>query len=250
MQIIDINCAIGEPMRSQRFSTAEGLLQWLDKYNIDCALTYHSEAMREPEMGNEKMVKAAAASGGRLRLCLALNPSLQSLGIPGEGTPLERLKKLRPSAVRIFPGEQLYPFDTFYAEEILQVCAELHLPLIVDCPYDMPFIARLPEVCKAYPDVPIILLRFMYNRSRLYMPILRKLPNVYLDMSNHIDVGGMEEVVERFGSTNLLFGSGLPTYEPSGALGLLLYAQLSGADRENIAAGNFLRLEGDIRYDD
>ena len=166
MYLIDINCAIGEPMRSQRYSTAEGLFQWLDKYNIDCALTYHSEAMREPEMGNALMVDAAAASGGRLKLCLALNPSLESLGIPGEGTPLERLKKLRPSAVRIFPGEQLYPFDPFYAKDILHICDQLHLPLIVDCPYDMLFMTRLPDVCKAFPDVPIILLRFMYNRSR------------------------------------------------------------------------------------
>ena len=250
MYLIDINCAIGEPMRSQRYSTAEGLLQWLDKYNIDCALTYHSEAMREPEMGNALMVDAAAASGGRLKLCLALNPSLESLGIPGEGTPLERLKKLRPSAVRIFPGEQLYPFDPFYAEDILHICDQLHLPLIVDCPYDMLFMTRLPDVCKAFPNVPIILLRFMYNRSRQYMPILKKLPNVYLDMSNHIDVGGMEEVVQRFGSHNLLFGSGLPIHEPSGGLGLLLYAQISDEDRLNIASGNFLRLEGGIRYDD
>lgn len=250
MQIFDFNCAIGEPMRSTRYSTAEGLLSWLDKYHIDGALAYHSEAMREPEMGNRLMMEAAAASGGRLKPCLVLNPSLQSLGIPGEGTPLERLMKLRPSAVRIFPGEQLYPFDPFYAEEILQVCQQLHLPLIVDCPYDMLFMTRLPEVCKTYPDVPIILLRFLYNRSRLYMPILKKLPNVYLDMSTHIDVGGMEEVVQRFGSEHLLFGSGLPIYEPSGALGLLLYAQISDTDRANIASSNFLRLEGGIRYDD
>ena len=250
MYFIDVICAIGEPMRSERYSTAEGLLQWLDKYQIDCALAYHSEAMREPEMGNALMAQAAAASGGRLKTCFVLNPSLESLGIPGEGTPLERLNKHRPSAVRIFPGEQLYPFDTFYAEEILTLCQQLRLPLIVDCPYDNVFLTQLPQVCRAYPDVPIILLRFLYNRSRQYMPILRKLPNVYLDMSTHIDVGGMEEVVRRFGSEHLLFGSGLPVYEPSGALGLLLYAQISDADRENIASGNFLRLEGGIRYDD
>ena len=250
MQIIDINCAIGEPMRSKRFSTAQGLVQWLDKYQIGCGLAYHSEAMREPEMGNGLMVEAAAASAGRLKTCLALNPSLESLGIPGVGSPLERLKKLRPSAVRIFPGEQLYPFDPFYAGEILEVCQQLRLPLIVDCPYDNPFLSQLPNVCREFPDAPIILLRFLYNRSRQYMPILKKLPNVYLEMSTHVDAGGMEETVRRFGSEHLLFGSGLPVYEPSGALGLLLYAQISDADRENIASGNFLRLEGGIRYDD
>jgi len=39
MYLIDINCAIGEPMRSQRYSTADDLLQWLDKYNSDGAGT-------------------------------------------------------------------------------------------------------------------------------------------------------------------------------------------------------------------
>jgi predicted TIM-barrel fold metal-dependent hydrolase len=172
------------------------------------------------------------------------------LGIPGEGTPVERLKKLRPSAVRAFPEEQKFRFDTFYAEDILQVCQQLHLPVILTQTYDQLFLTGLPQVCEQYPEVPIILPRFGMNKCHCAFPILKKLHNVYLDMSTMADVAVIEEITERFGSTNLLFGSGLPTYEPSGALGLLYYAGISQKDRENIAFRNFERLEGGIRYDD
>lgn len=249
MEIIDINCAMGAPMRSTRYSTAEGLLSWLDNYRITSAVTYHSEAMREPEMGNALMQQASAETQGRLRTCFALNPTLDSLGIPGEGTALERLKAARPSAVRIFPEEHRYPFDPFYCEQILAVCQQLHLPVIVNAAYDNAFLTQLPHVSRAFPDVPIILPRFGMNRCNQLFPILRKLPNVYADMSLLADTAVIEEITNKFGAEHLLFGSGLPAYEPSGALGLLLYAQISDADREKIAAGNFLRLEGGIRYD-
>lgn len=248
MEIIDINCAIGAPMRSKRFSTAEGLLPWLDNYKITSAVTYHSEAMREPEMGNALMLQAAAANP-RLRTCFALNPILDSLGIPGEGSALDCLKAARPSAVRIFPEEHKYPFDPFYCEKILSVCQQLHLPVIVNAAYDNAFLTQLPHVSRAFPDVPMILPRFGMNRCNQLFPILKKLPNVYADMSLLADTAVMEEITNKFGADHLLFGSGLPTYEPSGALGLLLYAQISDADREKIASGNFLQLEGGIRYD-
>jgi len=250
MKIIDVNCAIGAPLVSDRFTTAEGLLQWLDDYRIESALVHHAEAQREPHMANACMQRISAESQGRIRACMALNPSLEDLGLPGEGDPVARLKTLRPSAVRVFPDTQKYPFTAFYAAPILEVCQQLHMPLIVDVTYNDLFLAMLPEICEKYPDVPLILPRFGHNRSRQYMPILKKLPNVYLDMSIMIDTGAIEEICSRFGSEHLLFGSGLPTYEPSGALALLYYAQIPQQEKENIAHANFERLEKAIRWEE
>ena len=250
MKIIDVNCAVGAPLKSDRFISQEGLYQWMDDYHIDSAVTYQAEAIREPEKYNLQMCEMAAASGGKLRACMALNPSLVNLGLPGEGTPVERLKALRPSAVRNFPDEQRFLFNSFYASDILDVCQEFHMPIIVTKKYDDMFIHDLPDVCEKYPDVPIILPRFGQNRSRYYFPILKKLPNVYLDMSIMLDVASIEEICERFGSHRLVFGSGLPNYEPSGAYGLLFYSNISQQEKENIAHANFERLEGGIRYDD
>jgi len=250
MKIIDVNCAVGAPLKSDRFTTLEGLYRWMDDYHIDSAVTYQAESIREPERYNLEMCQMAAESDGKLRACLMLNPSLESLGLPGEGSPVERLKALRPSAVRLFPDEQQYIFDPFYCEEVLEVCQQLRIPLLISkWPYDQLFFHCLPEVARAYPEVPIILPRAGQNKSRYYFPILKKLPNVYLDMSISLDVGWIEEVCNRFGSHRLLFGSGMPNYEPSGAFGLLMYSNITDEERENIAHANFERLEGGIRYD-
>lgn len=250
MKIIDVNCAVGAPLKSDRFISLDGLYQWMDDYHIDSAVTYQAEAIREPEKYNLQMCEMAAASGGKLRACMVINPSLENLGLPGDGSPIERLKALRPSAVRLFPDEQQYIFDPFYCECVLDVCQQLRMPLLLTKQYDQMFFHCLPEVAKAYPDVPIILPRAGQNKSRYYFPILQKLPNVYLDMSISLDVGNIEEVCNRFGSHRLLFGSGLPTYEPSGGFGLLMYSNISDEERENIAHANFERLERGIRYDD
>ena len=101
-------------------------------------------------------------------------------------------------------------------------------------------------MAQAFPHVPMILLRYGLNESRTINPLLKYTDNVYFDMSTMLDCGQLEEITEKFGSERLLFGSGLPSFVPSGALGLLTYAGIREEDRENIAHNNFERLEGGI----
>jgi len=227
------------------------MLHWMDEYRLDQAVTFHSEAVRDPEMGNTLILQECHISNGRLKPCFVVNPSLKSLGIPGEGSVVERLKVARPVALRTFHDDQKYPFTSFFAYRILEAAQELRIPIIVSPPYKplKQFFPELPTICAEYPDVPLILLRTGFNRSRVIFPILEKLPNVYFDISVMLDCGQIDEIVERYGSRNLLFGSGLPVYEPSGVLGLLYYSQISQTDKENIAYGNWKRLEGGILYD-
>lgn len=247
MYIIDINAVIGAPTKAWRFTTEEALISCLDDYRIDAAVTCHMLADRSPEEGNARMLDVARASGGRLKPCLLLEPTLDSLGIPGTGTVQERLRAAKPSAVRVTQGPQPHFWmDTFYAQDLLAPLNELRMPLIIDGGYSPEFFHALPEMARAYPNVPMILVRYGLNESRTIYPLLKHTSNVYFDMSTMLDCGGIEEIVEKFSSTRLLFGSGLPHFVPAGALGLLLYAEISQADRENIAHGNFERLEGGI----
>ena len=249
MRIIDINTAIGGPTKSDRFRDAEGLLRWMDDYRIEQALAYHAEFLRSPWFGNEEILRIAGESNGRIKPCIGLNPSLMAECMPGSGSLIERLKVNRPSAVRIFPTNNDYPFDPFYARDMLEVLNSAQLPVIVDAQYDRPFFTALADVAAAYPQTPLILLRWGLNHSRTINPLLKYSKNVYFDMSMMVDVYQIEEIVANYGSERLLFGSGLPYYEPSGPLALLIYADISARDRENIAHANFERLEAEIRYD-
>jgi predicted TIM-barrel fold metal-dependent hydrolase len=126
---------------------------------------------------------------------------------------------------------------------------ELRLPLFLDAA-EAPAFADLPALCRDYPDMPVVLLRQPFNSSRALTPLLEKLPNFYLDIAITVDTGYLEELAEnRCGSEKLLFGSGMPLFEPSGALGLVMYSALGQRDKENILSANWERLEGGIRYD-
>lgn len=253
MKIIDVNCGLGKGkmLLPHRYNDVPGMCAWLDDNDICEAVVFHSEAVRDPETGNALILQECVASGGRLKPCFVTDPSLKSLGIPGVGSVADRLRAAHPAALRTFHNDQKYPFTVFFAGHILDAAQEIHLPVIISPPYKplQSFFPTLVSVCEKYPEVPFVLLRTGFNRSRVIFPILEKLTNVYFDIGTMLDCGQLEEITERFGSRNLLFGSGLPTYEPSGVLGLLYYSCISQDDRENIAHRNWERLEGGICYD-
>ena len=110
---------------------------------------------------------------------------------------------------------------------------------------------ELPRVAADYPNMPIIILQFGFNHSRTVFPVLKNCKNVYFDISHMLDCGQVEEICQRCGSSNLLFGTNLPADDPAGPLGVLLYNhRITAEEKENIAHGNWERLEGGIRYDD
>jgi len=234
--------------KSWRYTDVLGLYSYLDDYRIDTALVYNAVADRDPENGNTDMLKIAAESNGRIKPCMLLEPSLDSLGLPGEGTPLDRLRASKPSAVRVRQGENSnFVMDKFYAKDMLVVLNEIHMPLLIEGEYSHQFLHALPEMALVYPNVPMILLHWGLNASRIIYPLLKHTSNVYFDMSVMIDAGAIEEIVEKFGSERLMFGSALPHFVPAGALALIKYPFISDKDKENIAHANFERLEGGIR---
>lgn len=250
MRIIDINAAVGASHTKDRFEDAEGLLRHLDTYRIDKALVYHRESYRVPEKGNAAIVELARQHPDRIGACLWLEPALETLGLPGEGSVADRLRALKPAILRVKQGdERHFLMDRFYARDMLDLLAPLHVPLIVEAGYTRIFFHALPEMAMAYPSLSFILLQHGFNESRMVNPLLKHTTNVYFDISIMLDCGQLEEITERFGSQRLLIGSGLPTSVPTGGLGLLHYAQISQEDKENIAFRNAERLIGGIQYD-
>ena len=63
-----------------------------------------------------------------------------------------------------------------------------------------------------------------------------------MDTATFLTHGGYEEVVKRFGSERLLFGSHMPFTEPGSSAAAILYADIDDKDKKNIAYKNFNRL--------
>jgi len=107
---------------------------------------------------------------------------------------------------------------------------------------------EVAEVAQNFPDLKLVLLRPGLNRSRVTFPLMKKTKNVYFDISVMLDTGLLTEVVSKFGSERLLYSSCLPNFEPAGPLGLVMYADITDADRRAIFAENWLALENVIAW--
>jgi predicted TIM-barrel fold metal-dependent hydrolase len=72
-------------------------------------------------------------------------------------------------------------------------------------------------------------------------------PNIYFDISFFGVFRQLEDIVSRFGSSRLLFGTNMPFFEPGRSIALLNYSGISQSDREAVAYGNAERLVSNFR---
>jgi uncharacterized protein len=249
MKIIDVNTMLGPWPYPMRYHDAAGLFDYMDDYRITSAVVYHSAAQMTPWQYNEEISKIAGCSGGRIQACHVLDPMLDEKSEPGTGSLIERLKTIRPSAVRMLPNTQKYPLNRFFCGHILEILDELRMPLLLDAD-EVPAFADIPALAMDFPNMPIVILRYYFNSSRSITPLLKKLKNVYIDVNIMIDTGYLEELVnERCGSEKLMLGSGLPYHVPAGGLSMVLYSRIDEYHKENILYANWERLQGGIHYD-
>ena len=243
MRIIDINCMIGSwPAKQRQFREPDTLIAEMDKYRLDSCVAYHSMSLWSTQRGNALTRQMSMDSAGRIKSCYVLEPNLGSSEMPEAEALLKQLSEEKPAAVRLLPKTKNYRVDEFYCGELLEVINELKLPVLFAAE-ENPGFECLPLLAKAYPGIKFILLRHGFKDSRYLLPLIKKLDNIYLETGMMVDTGLIEEIVDKYGSEKLLFGSGLPFFVPAGALSLILYARIKDEDKENILGRNWLRLE-------
>lgn len=239
MKITDVNVSVYGRDVHNRLVTPEMLLAILEDYRIDHAVCYNEYALLDVAAGNAAMVEIARNSGGKLGLSLLMDPALGADCVPGTGNLVDRLRSLKPESLRVVPETMRVPFVPFYWDEVLDAANTLALPIIVDMRYTADFFTHLPDMAAQYPNAKFVLIRYGTCNSRVVMPLLRKCKNVFITTEVMLDHLQIEEITERIGSNNLLFGTGYPVLPASGALGLAIYADIPQKDREAILHGNW-----------
>ena len=244
MKITDVNVSVYGRDVHNRLVTPEMLLAVLEDYRIDHAVCYNEYALLDVLAGNTAMVEIACNSGGKLGLSLLMDPVLGADCLPGTGSLEDRLRSLKPESLRVVPELMRMPFVPFYWDEILDAAEALALPIIVDMHYTPEFFTHLPEVAAQYPNVKFVLIRYGTCNSRVIHPLLRKCKNVFFTAEVMLDNMEVEEIVERIGSSNLLFGTGYPNLQMTGALGTAIYADIPEQDKEGILHRNWEGIRG------
>jgi len=96
----------------------------------------------------------------------------------------------------------------------------------------------------AHPDVSAVLCEAQYHEMSWVMPLLRSLPNIYIELSRSVNTDVLVRMLDAVGEERIVFGSRFPDGSISPTLyGLHRYG-LSDETLAAICAGNLERLLG------
>jgi len=101
----------------------------------------------------------------------------------------------------------------------------------------------LMKLADAFPRTSFIMVHMGANDWKYGAEQAKSRPNVYPEIScSLVETGKVDWAVEQVGSERVLFGTDLNLLSPALSLGIVLDADISEADRENILYNNARRL--------
>jgi uncharacterized protein len=226
-------------------TSLEQTIQIFTRYGIRRAIVAHALARDyDPSTGNRLLLETIASHDALWGAAVLA---------PDDGSAAEfraRLRSLiagRVRMVRIFPRSHNWQLSQWCAGPWLRVLEELRVPLAVwhtETGWD-----EVAALCQAHPQLPVIVEgpnRKLLYHNRVYYRLLEGFPNLHLEIHNLVGYLGLDDVVRRFGSRQLVFGTYLPHQDPNVPMMLVTDGEIGPEDRENIAHGNMERLMAEV----
>ena len=243
LSFTDCHCALGTwTVPGWRvFERAGDLLAEMDARGIAEALVHHATAKEcDMDAGNAEILRQVA---GAERLHAAVVVAPQDLGGSSEASRIGALVHEGAKAAWMFPGLHRFAFKPWMIEGIAQHLAHHRLPLFVDFGNKhwmdrLTDWAGVDQVCSAFPEIPIVLVREGLGSTRMLLSLMERHANFHLELSYFQPNDGVGELARRFGAQHLLFGSGMPVYDPGPPMSLVAYAGLDRAGRQLVAGDN------------
>lgn len=221
----------------------------MDRAGILKAVAYRNEQLFgvEPALGNRMIAQDVKDNPG-VYGCWSVVPS-DTAEIEGPDRILPAMKENNIIGWRISPGCHRFSKKPYVLEDYFEKASACHVPVFINTAHGYT-LDETAEILDCFPELTVILTYDnIWPNDRYLRPFVRKYENVYLDLSQVITAGGLEDFIKWKGSSRLLFGSGYSvSYFGAGML-MVLQANISDQDKENIAYRNMERILGGIRYD-
>ena len=239
----DSNIWVGPPPEPtlRQFDKPEDLLAQMDRCGISGALVTHFASLTyDWRDGNEMALEWAQHE--RLSAAVALVPN--STGeVGGLGKYLDNVIARGARAVRLFPREHSFSLLPWCSGLMIEEIQARQLPLLLwhsECSWD-----QIDFVCRNWPGVSLILegtgRKILYD-NRMFYQLLSDHPSLYLELHNLTNYLAVEDLVGRFGASQLVYGSYMPISDSGPAMAMVREARIADTDKELIARGNVERL--------
>ncbi len=226
-------------------SSAAELIAVMDKFGIEKSCAFH-RAMYDfdPVRGNQIMTKCVEGYTDRILPIWAILPDITDKEFVPE-VFLAEMKRHGVKLLKAYPLKNRYILCDVTMGEQLDLIQSLRIPLYLE---PQPGYEYIYDVLKEFPRLTVILCNIgIWPSARLIYPLLKRYPNVCFETGDLGMTHAYEQVCAYFGSERLLYGSNFPSNSMGCSLNCLMNANLSDADRENIAHGNIERLLEGVR---
>jgi len=248
MEWIDVNCRGGSARdHAAGTPTVEQLIAEMDRLQISEACVYSpwSEVMAA-DHANEQLFEDLAPHA-RLHAIPEVLPEGGQHFVDKQADAIGDLISRGAIAGVARLSKNKFPLTPWCAGEMLEAMQAARFPLTVFYPEIDP--NHLNETLEAFPSLPILLQeipRTGYNR--VVYALMAKHKNLHLvcDPPQFV-LAGIEYLVNRLGTDQLLWGTRFPVSEGGSAIAGIMYADIADEAKEAIANGTIKRLMGEVR---
>ena len=236
--VFDANVALGRRHdRRVSVDTPEETVSEMARAGIQRALVYSPHAVNFDSRDGNNLLLETVQGHDALVPQFVGNPAFDNLD---EFSAEIEGRNIR--SVRLAPMPHKYPFREWIAGEWLEWMESVNLPFWVDATNIDP--SDLHDTMEAHPNVNVLLAEVHYTHLPWAMPLLKSLPNAYIEISRFVSVDGIARLLDVVGGERILFGSRFPESSMAPQLYNLHLNGLSNEVLAAICAGNLERLLG------
>ena len=222
----------------------EAMIRTMDACGVRLLCFSHHTSLHSPDLSNSLSIEAVRRFPTCFRAYCTINPNYPEI-----------VKREVASFESLFPDVYVgFKFLSDYHKVALidpryepaWAYADEHGHLVLahtwgGSPYDGEDVVR--EVASRYPNVKLLLGHSCHGAWDAAIMLTQDFPNIYLELTAVFDDRGViERFVDGAGSDRMLFGTDLPWFDPHHAVGVLMDADITDADRHNICHRNAERL--------
>ena len=237
--VFDANVCVGDGFKeASPCRTRTDLLAEMDAFGVGRALVYHAhtEAM-SPLVGND-LLRDWLDGEGRLVPQWSVVPTADSMA---QVRALYEQKWV--TCVRLHDTWSAgLPFQPWAYDSLLSWLSETGIPVWIPLPEADA--GDIVATLQAYPELVSVLVGAHYTHALWVRPMLRALPNAYLELSRYEPIGEVEGLRSEFGVLRLLYGSWYPRYAMGTMLYYLHHVGMSDEELASVCAGNLERILG------
>ena len=249
MKYFNANAMIGAHFapRQGKFFGVDDLIEEMDFFGIDEALVYHGMAMEyDLAIGNKDLIQ-----------CIAKIPRLHPCWVVGQfhsGHTLSSKELIKDAvdnnveAVRLYFGGRFGDgafIDMLLYRRLFTELEKHRFPTFIEFDENVEIsseqVGQLDKLLEDFPELPVILsartIGFEIQRHIIY-PRMDRYRNLHIEISGAMTNCLIENIVKKFGSEQLIFGTRYPWFGSGQARIALSYADISEKEHEAIAYDN------------